>query len=302
VNESNEPAVDPDPPLLEIQVRHEADDMIAASQLMTRIDPAMRRTIRRVRIYAPISSLVIAAGAFWLGDRIVATIMVFLACYFLFVARRMVGRGAIDKLKKDIEQGMHRSLGQPMTFVITSDALRVNDASTQGRIAWDRLIRVIETQDCLFLYTLDKTALYVPRRCVESGDYDAFRDAVAERVPIQFLNAGTTFEQVRAKEHSARDRDRRFRVIKASAAGVFATLVSAPLIFAFTERTAPRLADSVGLYATTFGLLPAALGIAVAVWRATATARIDYETRCRKCQYILKSLVEPRCPECGERI
>lgn len=28
----------------------------------------------------------------------------------------------------------------------------------------------------------------------------------------------------------------------------------------------------------------------------------DGEIRCRKCQYILKGITEPRCPECGERI
>ena len=26
------------------------------------------------------------------------------------------------------------------------------------------------------------------------------------------------------------------------------------------------------------------------------------ETRCRKCDYILRGITEPRCPECGERI
>jgi hypothetical protein len=30
--------------------------------------------------------------------------------------------------------------------------------------------------------------------------------------------------------------------------------------------------------------------------------RGDNETRCRKCNYILRGLSEPRCPECGERI
>lgn len=29
---------------------------------------------------------------------------------------------------------------------------------------------------------------------------------------------------------------------------------------------------------------------------------LDGETRCRKCQYILRGISEPRCPECGERI
>jgi hypothetical protein len=26
------------------------------------------------------------------------------------------------------------------------------------------------------------------------------------------------------------------------------------------------------------------------------------ETRCRKCNYILRGISEPRCPECGEKI
>ena len=30
--------------------------------------------------------------------------------------------------------------------------------------------------------------------------------------------------------------------------------------------------------------------------------RPDAETRCRHCNYILRGLSEPRCPECGERI
>lgn len=30
--------------------------------------------------------------------------------------------------------------------------------------------------------------------------------------------------------------------------------------------------------------------------------RRDRETRCRRCGYILRGLVEPRCPECGESI
>ena len=34
----------------------------------------------------------------------------------------------------------------------------------------------------------------------------------------------------------------------------------------------------------------------------TLTRPRDKETRCRKCQYILRGLPEPRCPECGERI
>ena len=30
--------------------------------------------------------------------------------------------------------------------------------------------------------------------------------------------------------------------------------------------------------------------------------RMDDQTRCRKCGYILRGITEPRCPECGEKI
>lgn len=36
-------------------------------------------------------------------------------------------------------------------------------------------------------------------------------------------------------------------------------------------------------------------------WLCRPTSN-DTETRCRKCNYILRGLTEPRCPECGEKI
>lgn len=46
--------------------------------------------------------------------------------------------------------------------------------------------------------------------------------------------------------------------------------------------------------------------ITVVVYRWLSVAANDTsevrETRCRKCQHILRGISEPRCPECGERI
>ncbi len=44
---------------------------------------------------------------------------------------------------------------------------------------------------------------------------------------------------------------------------------------------------------TTYRLLTRFMGMKV------GSAR---ETRCRKCNHILRGITEPRCPECGERI
>jgi len=44
------------------------------------------------------------------------------------------------------------------------------------------------------------------------------------------------------------------------------------------------------------------LGIAAYAMLTYQARKSDSETHCRKCQYILKGITEPRCPECGERI
>lgn len=44
--------------------------------------------------------------------------------------------------------------------------------------------------------------------------------------------------------------------------------------------------------------------LAVYAWltRRYAPPARDGETHCRQCNYILRGLTEPRCPECGEKI
>ena len=43
--------------------------------------------------------------------------------------------------------------------------------------------------------------------------------------------------------------------------------------------------------------------VAILVYhRIACRRRPDGHTRCGKCQYILKGLIEPRCPECGNVI
>jgi len=64
-----------------------------------------------------------------------------------------------------------------------------------------------------------------------------------------------------------------------------------------TPVAASRLAFNIYIVATvlcgvgTYGILT--------YGRRAAT---PLETRCRKCNYILRGISEPRCPECGERI
>lgn len=62
----------------------------------------------------------------------------------------------------------------------------------------------------------------------------------------------------------------------------------------------PWLQIKVMLYVAGYGCCAVA---ALLIWNLlNGRGQIDNETRCRKCQYILKGMSEPICPECGERI
>ncbi len=63
-----------------------------------------------------------------------------------------------------------------------------------------------------------------------------------------------------------------------------------------------ELADSIGIAVGLFPFLLATLGCYGLLTLYFGGRPIDHETRCRECNYILRGLKEPRCPECGERI
>ena len=59
-----------------------------------------------------------------------------------------------------------------------------------------------------------------------------------------------------------------------------------------------------GTYGIVFGVSVAIITLAAyaLATRLFGAKPHDGETRCRKCDYILRGITEPRCPECGERI
>ena len=63
-------------------------------------------------------------------------------------------------------------------------------------------------------------------------------------------------------------------------------------------------AGIMGIHFVWLGSVPAVFvlavyGVLTLRWGPKAS---DNETRCRKCDYILRGITEPRCPECGEVI
>ena len=72
-----------------------------------------------------------------------------------------------------------------------------------------------------------------------------------------------------------------------------------------TRQGSPTL-QAIGLFGVFgVGIITVALStvpVYMLLGRFIASPAPYGETRCRKCNYILRGLTEPRCPECGERI
>lgn len=102
----------------------------------------------------------------------------------------------------------------------------------------------------------------------------------------------------------------RLHWLSASAAGVVAGAVAAPLLYAIWSHCVHdwlHLTHRSLLYTLLLclrlALSPAiALGVFLFLSGIPRHEIADRETRCRKCGYILRGISEARCPECGERI
>jgi hypothetical protein len=72
------------------------------------------------------------------------------------------------------------------------------------------------------------------------------------------------------------------------------------LLFQLQKSLSPFMGEIPSLGVAIFAL-PILTSIAVyeVLWPHRHTSD---ESRCRKCNYILRGITEPRCPECGERI
>ena len=83
--------------------------------------------------------------------------------------------------------------------------------------------------------------------------------------------------------------------------GIMAVPVCVVLLFFISKQH-----DSANLFHWIgFGLIPPVLSVVIyglLTRRYYRLKGLDNETRCRECQYILRGITEPRCPECGERI
>ena len=93
------------------------------------------------------------------------------------------------------------------------------------------------------------------------------------------------------------------------AVGIPATLYAGLLVFASVLPGDRPAMGSINAFQLAFPLFfvsacgAATLGCyAFLTWRFGPARFKDNETRCRKCNYILRGITEPRCPECGEGI
>ncbi len=284
-----------------LQYKLDAEDLIAASALMVDVDPAAQKAIRTGLIIRPLIFLPAIALMVWQKAWASAIILLFIAIYFMLGVRRMSRRGAAGKVRKGIERGEYRDFDQPTTLVADPAGLQTRSKTSDLQLNWNQIHRVIETFECLLIYITHESAILVPRQCVTSGDFDAFRGELERYIAVQKLQTGETYRDALRKLETDRHQRRKSRAWHAFFLGMISLLVFGFLTLTATILSFPGLQPP-GPYFTLILIFPAGVGIAAAAWRATQLTQLDHETRCRRCQYILRSLTEPKCPECGQVI
>lgn len=291
----------PSPPTSEIRYQLSAEDIVATSLLLHALDPNVRKQILQIRLVLPLTLGVGALLFYWLVHWVAAISCGIAAIYFLFIGRRFSNPAMSDRIRKEIESGNVRAIDLPITLKADAEGIQSSEGSSDARIAWRRVIRVVSTGDCLLIYTGAMNAVIIPAHTVLAGDFEQFVAAVGHYTTIQTVKKGETFKEARDSEKKHQARQERRRMVKAFLTGAYWSSMSSAIIYLAASRLFPWFGWA-PIHSLLVALPSGLIGVFFAVLQAAKLGQRDYETRCRKCQYILKSLVEPRCPECGERI
>ncbi|MBK8268283.1 MAG: YcxB family protein [Planctomycetes bacterium] len=278
----------------------DADSLLAGAQVLSEIDPRIREQIGRARKYlilVPLVGLGLAYKEGWFAILICGLIFV----YFLLTLSGSIRKDYVKRLKSAIEQGAIPNLGRPTEMVVDAVGVTTMTANETLRYPWDEIKEIVEKGNCLFVFTANTGAIILPQAAIVEGSFDSCLDMIKTHHRLQTVEVGGTFENARFRADQNRAKVRRGRIVRAFAGGLAAAFLASPGLHGFAQMLMPRIVDSEA-YPFFAPIAPAAIGVAIALWVASKVSLLDYETRCRRCQYVLKSLVEPRCPECGERI
>ena len=107
---------------------------------------------------------------------------VFFAFYFLFLPRS-AARSLAKTCRRLAEEVPADSVLCEHTLEITPAGLVERTHSSEGRLAWTAIPRIVDTAGHVFVYTQAASAHVIPRSAVPAGELTAFVAALRERLP-----------------------------------------------------------------------------------------------------------------------
>lgn len=148
------------------------DDYVAFNQHAARSAPALLAQARRVRVTGTLLISVLAVVVFWFVSREWATTLlmtVVLAAVMWFSWPPIQRRTIEAQLRRIAKSG---ELGRLGATTLTWDRNGITETATasQAVAGWERLRRVEETPDHLFLFLGELEALVVPKRAGDGVD------------------------------------------------------------------------------------------------------------------------------------
>lgn len=161
-----------------------ADDLAAFIQFEVARSPTYRRNLRW-GVLGIVSIVVFVTLVLFPQEghrEKLVWIGVFLALFFLFLPRT-AARSLAKSCRRVAEEMPADSVLCEHTLEITPAGLVERTHSSDGRMAWTAIPRVVETAEHVFVYTQAHSAHVIPRSAVPAGELTAFLAALRERLP-----------------------------------------------------------------------------------------------------------------------
>ncbi len=163
------------------------EDMVAFNSYYYDTDPAVRKQLRRLRIFYPILCLIIGASlSFNKGDWNWSGLIIFGAIALLWtIFSPMYGKGRwLKKVRKELVKPENSAWFGAREMVADDEKFWTVSEKSEETVMWDGIIKIGETPDHFFLFQTPRQAFVVPKQQITPAEVEELRSLFAKHIVV----------------------------------------------------------------------------------------------------------------------
>ena len=106
---------------------------------------------------------------------------------FFFAYPRVYDHQALTRVRKDIENPENAKAIGRQTMTLLPECIRVCGPGAESTVSWDRIVKVVGTEDHLFVHLSAAAAIVIPRLSLQGASFEEvkarFEQQVGETTP-----------------------------------------------------------------------------------------------------------------------